>query len=100
LVLRASSEPNRRAIGLVRLRLDEGLTGWVARERRLLAISREAYSDPRFKYFKELPQDTFEAFLSVPIISQGGVVGVINVQNREARVHSGDDMEMLTTIGE
>jgi uroporphyrinogen-III synthase len=68
LVLFASSDQNRQNIGRVRLRLNEGLTGWVARERRLLAISREAYSDPRFKYFKDLPQDTFEAFLSVPII--------------------------------
>ncbi len=100
LVLYASSDQNQRSIGKVRLRLNEGLTGWVARERRLLAISREAYSDPRFKFFKDLPQDTFEAFLSVPIISQGAVVGVINVQNQEARVHSGDDMEMLSTIGE
>ncbi len=100
LVLYATSDSNHRSLGAVRLRLSEGLTGWVARERRLLAISREAYSDPRFKFFKDLPQDTFEAFLSVPIISQGRVVGVINVQNRESRVHSGDDMEMLTTIGE
>ena len=100
LVLYAGGDQNERNLGKVRLRLSEGLTGWVARERRLLAISREAYSDPRFKFFKDLPQDTFEAFLSVPIISQGRVVGVINVQNREARVHSGDDMEMLTTIGE
>lgn len=100
LVLYATSDPNRNSIGRVRLRLSEGLTGWVARERRLLAISREAYSDPRFKFFKDLPQDTFEAFLSVPIISQNKVVGVINVQNREPKVHSGGDMEMLSTIGE
>ena len=101
LVLYASSDQSQqKTIGSVRLRLTEGLTGWVARERRLLAISSEAYSDPRFKFFKDLPQDTFEAFLSVPIISQGQVVGVINVQNREPRVHSGDDMEMLSTIGE
>lgn len=100
LVLSASSDPNRKNIGKLRLRLSEGLTGWVARERRLLAISREAYNDPRFKYFKDLPQDTFEAFLSVPIISQAKVVGVINVQNREPRIHSGSDMEMLSTLGE
>jgi signal transduction protein with GAF and PtsI domain len=100
LVLFASSDHDRKNIGRVRLRLNEGLTGWVARERRLLAISREAFSDPRFKFFKDLPQDTFEAFLSVPIISQNKVVGVINVQNREARIHSGGDMEMLSTLGE
>jgi uroporphyrinogen-III synthase len=100
LVLFASSQQNHETIGKVRLRLSEGLTGWVARERRLLAISREAYSDPRFKYFKDLPQDTFEAFLSVPIISQNKVVGVINVQHREPRIHTGGDMEMLSTLGE
>jgi uroporphyrinogen-III synthase len=100
LVLAASSDQTRQNIGRVRLRLNEGLTGWVARERRLLAISREAYNDSRFKYFKDLPQDTFEAFLSVPIISQSKVVGVINVQHREPRTHSGGDMEMLSTLGE
>jgi signal transduction protein with GAF and PtsI domain len=100
LVLNASSDRSQKSLGKVRLRLNEGLTGWVARERRLLAISREAYADSRFKYFKDLPQDTFEAFLSVPIISQNKVVGVINVQHREPRVHSGGDMEMLSTLGE
>lgn len=100
LVLNASSDENRQNIGKVRLRLTEGLTGWVARERRLLAISREAYNDSRFRFFKELPQDLFEAFLSVPIISQNKVVGVINVQHREAHIHSGSDMEMLSTVGE
>lgn len=100
LVLRASGDDSRSKVGGVRLRLSEGLTGWVARERRLLAISREAYNDPRFKFFKDLPQDTYEAFLSVPIISHGKVVGVINAQNREARIHTGNDMEMLSTIGE
>jgi uroporphyrinogen-III synthase len=100
LVLFASSDQSRKNIGNVRLRLSEGLTGWVARERRLLAISREAYSDPRFKYFKDLPQDKFEAFLSVPIISQNKVVGVINVQHQEPRTHTGGDMETLSTLGE
>jgi uroporphyrinogen-III synthase len=100
LVLFASSAPDRSNIGKVRLRLDEGLTGWVARERRLIAISREAYTDPRFKYFKDLPEDSFEAFLSAPVISQNRVVGVINVQHRLAHSHSGSEMELLTTIGE
>lgn len=100
LALVASSAADRSNIGQVKLRLNEGLTGWVARERRLLAISREAYNDPRFKYFKDLPEDTFEAFLSAPVISQNRVVGVINVQHRLAHSHSGSEMELLTTIGE
>src|SRR5579875_2495716 len=45
LVLSATSTATRANIGRLRLRVNEGLTGWVARERRLVAISREAYND-------------------------------------------------------
>ena len=100
LVLCATNDPGTPAIGNVSLKLDEGLTGWVARERRLLAISREAYNDPRFKYFADLPEDTYEAFLSVPVIARNQVVGVINVQHRGHHTHTGSELEMLTTVGE
>ncbi len=100
LVLCASNNPHDMAIGKVRMSRDEGLTGWVSRERRLLAISREAYRDPRFKSFGELPEDTFEAFLSAPIIARNQVVGVINVQHRQPHQHTGGEMEVLTTVGE
>jgi signal transduction protein with GAF and PtsI domain len=100
LVLCASDDPAPGAVGHVSLKLDEGLTGWVARERRLLAISREAYSDPRFKYFKDLPQDTFEAFLSAPVLARNRVVGVINVQHRAPHTHNGGELEMIATVGE
>ena len=100
LVLCASNDHESDAIGKVSLKLDEGLTGWVARERRLLAISREAYHDPRFKYFSDLPEDTYEAFLSAPVISRNQVVGVINVQHRSAHAHTGSELEMITTVGE
>jgi uroporphyrinogen-III synthase len=100
LVLCASNNPHPSEIGKIRLRLNEGLTGWVARERRLLSISKECYRDPRFKFFGSLPEDTFEAFLSVPVISRDKVVGVINVQHRLPHQHTGSEMELLTTVGE
>ncbi|MBI3667790.1 MAG: GAF domain-containing protein, partial [Acidobacteria bacterium] len=100
LVLCASNNPNPAAIGKIRLRLSEGLTGWVARERRMLSLSKEAYRDPRFKFFGALPEDTFEAFLSVPVISRDRVVGVINIQHRHPHQHTGSEMELLTTVGE
>ena len=80
MVLCASNTPHPSTIGKIRLRLAEGLTGWVARERRLLAISREAYKDVRFKSFSDLPEDSFEAFLP--------------------HQHTGSEMEVLTTVGE
>ena len=100
LVLCAAKGGNPGAVGEVRLRLDEGLTGWVARERRLLSLSREAYHDPRFKLFRELPEDTYEAFLSAPILCRNRVLGVINLQHRPVHAHSGDEMDLLTTVGE
>lgn len=100
LVLCASNDPDSNGVGKVSLKLDEGLTGWVARERRLLAISREAYNDSRFKYFKDLPEDTFESFLSAPVIWRNRVIGVINVQHRSAHSHSGGELEMIATVGE
>ncbi len=100
LVLCASNNPAPHTIGTVRLRLGEGLTGWVAKERRLLSLTREAYTDPRFKTFSDLPEDTYEAFLSAPIVFRGRVAGVINVHHREPHLHSGGDMELLTTVGE
>ncbi len=100
LVLCASVPAHPLSIGKVRLKMTEGLTGWVARERRLLAISRETYNDPRFKFFSDLPEDTFESFLSAPVIARNRVVGVINVQYRAVHAHSGAEMELLTTVGE
>ena len=100
LVLCSSHEGDRGVLGRVRLKKGEGLTGWVAQNRRLLAISREAYNDARFKYFSALPEDTYEAFLSAPIIARNRVVGVLNVQHRAKHQHTGAEMEMITTIGE
>src|ERR1700728_287376 len=98
LVLRASNRPS--AVGSVKLAMNEGLTGWVAREKRLLAISREAFRDPRFKFFSDLPEDTYEAFLSAPVLSRRGVEGVINVQHRDPHAHTGIEMELLSSVGE
>jgi uroporphyrinogen-III synthase len=100
LVLCASNNAPASAIGKVRLTMHEGLTGWVASNRRLVAISREAYNDPRFKAFSELEADTYEAFLSAPVIARNRVVGVINVQHRDPHSYSGAEMELLTTVGE
>ena len=100
LVLCATSSQSSANIGKVRLNLSEGLTGWVAREKRLLAISREAYTDSRFRSFSELPEDSFEAFLSAPVIARNQTVGVINVQYKEPHFFGGNEMELLTTVGE
>ena len=88
LVLRASKNPHPEAVGRLKLNLGSGITGWVAEHREPVAISRTAFRDRRFQTFNELLEDRFEAFLSVPVLSRGRVVGVINLQNRAPRGYS------------
>ena len=58
-----------------------------------------ASQDPRFQLFKDLPEDRFEAFLSVPVLCRGRVVGVINLQNREPHEYSEREIMLVSTIG-
>jgi signal transduction protein with GAF and PtsI domain len=98
LVLSASKTPHPGEIGHLRLKMGEGLTGWVAQHRKPLAISEEAHRDPRFKFFQSLPEDTYEAFLSVPILIRENVIGVVNVQHRKPHAYTERTLKLLTTI--
>ena len=78
LILKASQNPHPRLIGRIRLELGEGITGWVARERQLVAIDKNASDDPRFMVFQNLPEDRYQAFLSIPIISKNEMAHPMN----------------------
>lgn len=99
LVLRASKNPHHDLLQKIKMKLGEGITGWVALEKRAVAISQGAGQDTRFKYFRSLPEDRFEAFLSVPIINRHGVCGVINIQHKDKHKHSLMEINLLTAIG-
>jgi signal transduction protein with GAF and PtsI domain len=101
LVLRASKNPHPRLIGKIAMRVGEGITGWVAQEVQTVAIARHASKDTRFKVFHTLPEDRYEAFLSVPIVAPptDKVIGVVNVQHRKAHKHSDAETTLLSIIG-
>jgi len=100
LVLHASKNPHPRLIGKIAVKVGEGITGWVAQEAEPVAIARHASKDGRFKFFHTLPEDRYEAFLSVPIIAPTEhVIGVINVQHRRAHRHSEREKTLLSIIG-
>ena len=71
LVLRSSKNPHQELLDRLKLRVGQGITGWVAEHREPVAVFREAFKDPRFLRFNELPEDRYEAFLSVPLLSRG-----------------------------
>jgi len=99
LVLRASHNSHSEVLDSVRLPLGQGITGWVAQHQRPVAVERNAFDDPRFQTFHQLPEDRFEAFLSVPILSRGKAVGVINVQQREPCIFSQREIRLIATAG-
>jgi uroporphyrinogen-III synthase len=99
LVLRASRNSHPEAVDRLKLKMGQGITGWVAKHRQPVVVSENAAGDPRFQLFNELPKDRFEAFLSVPLLSRGNVVGVINLQNRAAHRYSAHEITLLSTIG-
>jgi signal transduction protein with GAF and PtsI domain len=99
-VLRASQVPHAADLGNLRMKVGEGITGWVAEHKSVVALSSKAGSDVRFKRFQALVEDTYEAFLSVPLVSGGEIIGVINVHHREPHNHTADEISLLTFVGE
>lgn len=99
LVLRASKNPHPDAVDRLKLRVGQGITGWVAEHNQPVAVARNASQDPRFKFFSELPEDCYEAFLSVPVLSRGRVVGVINLQHQSPHTHTRREIKLISTIG-
>jgi signal transduction protein with GAF and PtsI domain len=99
LVLRASKNPHPDVVDRLKLHLGQGITGWVAEHREPVSVSHNAAADPRFRFFNELPEDRYEAFLSVPLLSRGQIVGVINLQHRRPHVHTRRQIRLIATAG-
>ena len=99
LVLRASKTPHPDVVDRLKLKVGEGITGWVAEHRQPVAVGRHAFEDPRFQTFNELPEDKYEAFLSVPVLSRGKLVGVINLQHSRPHEHTGREIQIISMIG-
>jgi signal transduction protein with GAF and PtsI domain len=99
LMLRASKTPHPDVVDRLTLRVGQGITGWVAEHRQPVAVGRHAWEDPRFQTFNELPEDRYEAFLSVPVLSRSKVVGVINLQHRQPHNHTRREVQLISTIG-
>jgi signal transduction protein with GAF and PtsI domain len=87
LVLRASKNPHADVVDQLEIAVGQGVTGWVAEHKRTVALASKAWTDVRFARFANLPEDRFEAFLGVPILCRGKLVGVINLAARDSSDH-------------
>ena len=85
------------AVHQTRLALDEGLVGQIALSGEPLSI-QDAPRHPAFSYRPETGEDPYHAFLGVPILRGGRVIGVLTVQNRTERIYEEDEIDSLQTI--
>jgi signal transduction protein with GAF and PtsI domain len=99
LILRASKNAHPDVVDRLKIRVGQGITGWVAAHHEPVAISEKAALDPRFQFFHELPEDSYEAFLSVPLMCRGRVVGAINLQHRLSHVYRPKEIRLISAIG-
>lgn len=100
LVLRAAESGRKEYLGEVKLRLGEGITGWVAREKKAAAIPEKAYLDARFKVFQSLPEDRYEGFLSVPMLYKEKLVGVLNIQHIRPYQYGDGEVSMVLMMAQ
>ena len=99
LTIRAASPVYAAAVGIVHMRLDEGLTGWVARHRQPEFIREGAMADPRMKFFPILDEERFQSMVAVPIVSRAGqTIGVIVLHTEAPREFTEDTLKLLVHI--
>ena len=94
--LAATEGLNQAQIGEVILAQNQGLVGLVGRRAEPLNLDA-AQDHPNFFFVPEIGEEPFNAFLGVPIIHQGRVLGVPVVQQRDTRrFDEGEEAFMVT----
>jgi len=96
LELYASQGLNKESVHVSVLRVGQGLVGTIAVSARALNLNN-AQKHPAFEYLPETGEEIYNAFLGVPILRAGRVLGVLVVQNKSNRVYMDGEVEALET---
>lgn len=96
-VLMASQGLNPKAVGSVRLGLNEGLISLVCERAELLNIDN-APDHPRYRFVAETGEARYHAFLGVPIIHHRKVLGVLVVRQCIRRKFDESEVTLLVTL--
>lgn len=100
LTLAGATPPFDECIGQVQLRLGEGISGWVARNRDPVVITSGKEEDRRYVPIAALRGSDFTSMASVPMeTGLGGLVGVLNVHTVARREFTERDIQLLLAIG-
>lgn len=96
-VLMATKGLNPDLIGQLRLGFNEGLVGLVGQREEPIHL-QSAKAHPAYRYVEEIQEDLLSAYLGVPIIHQRKVLGVLSIQQEEARQFELDEETFLITL--
>ncbi len=97
LVMRGNVGFSNAALGQVRLRVGEGITGEAVEYMRPIS-TETAEQHAAYKHFAELGEERFPIFLAVPIRGRSGPLGAL-VAQRRARPFEDRDVELLSVVG-
>lgn len=96
-VFRATEGLNASLVNEASLAADEGLVGLVA-EREEPVNLENAEAHPSFQFLPGIGEESYSAFLGVPIIHQRDVLGVLVVQQTERRRFDESEEAFLITL--
>lgn len=84
--------------GGIRLRIGEGIAGWVAQHGKP-AVVDDKWSDPRYRYIPSLRGEDYSSLVSVPLLRPtDAVVGVLNVHAHDPEHFIDDILERLEEV--
>ena len=87
---------SRLSVGIT-MKISEGLTGLAVEQRDVVATDN-APLHPRYKYFRQTKEEKVLSFLGVPFFERKNPIGVIVIQNREARTFTAAEISAVSTI--
>ncbi len=96
-VLMATDGLRPGAVGKVRLKIGQGLTGMAASRSEPINLDN-APAHPAFRYIAATGEAPFHGFIGVPIIRRRKVLGVLVAQQREQRKYTADEESFLVTL--
>ncbi|GFO64274.1 phosphoenolpyruvate--protein phosphotransferase [Geomonas paludis] len=94
--LHATRGLSRLSVGIT-MKISEGLTGLVVEQRGVVATDN-APRHPRYKYFRKTKEEKVLSFLGVPFFERDTPMGVLVIQNREARTFTPQEISAVSTI--
>ena len=97
LVLMATRGLPQESVGRIRLRPGQSLVGLVLERAEPVSLENAA-DHPRYQHIPEAGEEPFHAFLGVPIIQHGQVVGVLVVRQYATRRFGREEETFLLTL--